>query len=737
VGTTAPSSPTQTTATLNATVNPNGGEVSDCRFEYGTSEAYESSVPCSSLPGSGSSPIAVSASVVSLSANTTYHFRISATNAGGASTDPLGQTFTTPPKPPTVETTTASPSTQTTATLNATVNPNGGEVSDCHFEYGTSSVYGSSVPCTQSPGSGSSPIAVSASVVSLSANTTYHFRISAANAGGASTGADQTLKTTPNPPTVETTGPSAPTQTAATLNATVSPNGGEVSDCHFEYGTTEAYGASVPCSSLPGSGSSPVEVSAAVGSLSANTTYHFRISASNPGGASFGSDHTLTTLPNPPTVETAAASPSTQTATTLNATVNPNGGEVSSCRFEYGSTETYGSSAPCSASPGSGSSPVEVSAAVGSLSANTTYHFRISATNSGGTSSGSDRTLKTLPNPPTVLTAAASSLTQSTATVHASVNPNEGAVSDCHFEYGTSSSYGSSAPCSPAPGSGGAPVAVSASLASLAPNTTYHFRISASNPGGASFGSDHAFATLEGLPELGRCSAVPAQAGVHHGRYADSECVTRSETSTGEFEWQSGVARAATKASGGRSIIETVGKAKFICKGEAASGEYTGPKSETVQLALTGCENATKVSCQSEGAPAGVIRAFPLEGQLGFIKARRTGTLIEPKVGWDLKPTTPAAAFARFECGDQLKEAVVQVTVGGSVIANAVTIDRMSATSVLRYEASTGVQRPERFEGGATDVLLVSVAGGASEPSGLTANETATNEEALEIKALP
>ena len=30
------SSVTQTTATLNATVNPNGGEVSKCEFEYGT-----------------------------------------------------------------------------------------------------------------------------------------------------------------------------------------------------------------------------------------------------------------------------------------------------------------------------------------------------------------------------------------------------------------------------------------------------------------------------------------------------------------------------------------------------------------------------------------------------------------------------------------------------------------------------------------------------------------------------
>jgi subtilase family serine protease len=53
-----------------------------------------------------------------------------------------------------------------------------------------------------------------------------------------------------------------------------------------------------------------------------------------------------------------------------------------------------------------------------------------------------------LPNPPIVTTKAASSITQASATLNASVNPNSGEVSECEFEYGTSISYGSTAPCS-------------------------------------------------------------------------------------------------------------------------------------------------------------------------------------------------------------------------------------------------------------------------------------------------
>jgi phosphodiesterase/alkaline phosphatase D-like protein len=570
-------------------VDPNEGAVSDCHFEYGPTASYGTSVPCSALPGSGNSAVAVSATLKSLSANTTYHVRVVATNAGGTSFG-SDETFKTLPNAPTVVTKAASAVTQTAATVNATVDPNEGAVSDCHFEYGPTASYGTSVPCSALPGSGNSAVAVSAAIGSLSANATYHFRIVATNAGGTSDGSDQTLKTLPNPPTVVTgTAFFPPTQTTATLNASVNPNGGEVSSCHFEYGEKETYGFSVSCTPSPGSGSGAVAVSGALTSLTKNTKYHFRIVATNSGGTNTGSDQTFETAPGPPTIvaegaseitpttallhataelrggkirqcyfdvfdkatlervfskgctqpresgkvelstlaeellpETAyyfrviiennfgednifeeqigkaeefkthpgptivtgTASLITQTSAVLNATVNPNEGAVSDCHFEYGPTTGYGTSVPCSALPGSGSSPVKVSASVTGLSPNTTYHFRIVSTNSGGTSLGADHTFTALPNAPAVVTGAVSSVTPTSATLNATVNPNDGGVSDCHFEYGTSTAYGTSAPCSSLPGSGNSPVAVSASVSGLGANATYYLRIVATNAGG-------------------------------------------------------------------------------------------------------------------------------------------------------------------------------------------------------------------------------------------------------------
>jgi hypothetical protein len=97
-----------------------------------------------------------------------------------------------------------------------------------------------------------------------------------------------------------------------------------------------------------------------------------------------------------PVVETRPASEITQTSAFLNARVDPGGAEVTECKLEYGSSNSYGSSAPCSPAPGAGASTVSVGASVGGLSAGTPYHFRVVATNSHGTARGADETFTTI-----------------------------------------------------------------------------------------------------------------------------------------------------------------------------------------------------------------------------------------------------------------------------------------------------------------------------------------------------
>ena len=96
-----------------------------------------------------------------------------------------------------------------------------------------------------------------------------------------------------------------------------------------------------------------------------------------------------------PQVFTGAASGIKQTAATLQGSVNPRG-LATTYRFDYGKTTAYGVSTPV-ASAGSGTTAKSVSAQITGLAPGTTYHFRLEATNSAGTTLGKDAHFRTLP----------------------------------------------------------------------------------------------------------------------------------------------------------------------------------------------------------------------------------------------------------------------------------------------------------------------------------------------------
>lgn len=96
-----------------------------------------------------------------------------------------------------------------------------------------------------------------------------------------------------------------------------------------------------------------------------------------------------------PTVVTGPASSIEATAAVLNGSVNPDGATVGTCVFEYGPTTSYGNSAPCVPSPGSGTSPVAVRAQITGLTALSTYRYRVTAVNAFGTGHGVAKSFKT------------------------------------------------------------------------------------------------------------------------------------------------------------------------------------------------------------------------------------------------------------------------------------------------------------------------------------------------------
>jgi DNA-binding beta-propeller fold protein YncE len=191
----APTEVKATTATLHGEVNPEGSLLSRCIFEYGEGSAEgHAGVPCETEHGEpldGNTPIAVHADVSGLSGGTPYAFRLRATNAAGDVKSEEEELHTL--ALPTIEVAEATEITADTAVLKAEINPHG-LATTCELQYGTSSAYGTTIPCEPATlGSGTSPVPVSASLQGLSPATTYHFRFLAGSPNGTATGPDQTF----------------------------------------------------------------------------------------------------------------------------------------------------------------------------------------------------------------------------------------------------------------------------------------------------------------------------------------------------------------------------------------------------------------------------------------------------------------------------------------------------------------------------------------------------------------
>ena len=208
------------------------------------------------------------------------------------------------------------------------------------------------------------------------------------------------------------------------------------------------------------------------------------------------------TVPDAVTEPATAVSSEAGTAT-VNGSVNPLGIETTECVFEYGPTQAYGQTVPCAESVagiGTGEGPVPVHADLTGLELGD-YHYRLVAANANGALRGADRTLSIVAAPS--IGAATAAPTYAEASLRAEINPGN-ANTTYHFEYGTTSDYGSSTAAKTIP-AGTASVPVSAQVLGLSEGTEYHFRAVAENSVDTVRGADRTFTTQSHASGPGGC----------------------------------------------------------------------------------------------------------------------------------------------------------------------------------------------------------------------------------------
>lgn len=192
------------TATFTGTVDPMGAPV-NCAFQYSENQVTWTDVAepdCGSL-ATGGGPQALSQSVAGLDPATHYYVRLRASrlfdNSSAVDSTPPRE-FTTEAIPPEITKVGAIEVADTTATLVGAVNP-GKDATAYHFDYGTQGPCDAN-PCASTP-NGNLPTGittatvVSAHITGLAPDTTYHFRLVAANSSpvGPTESADVTLRT--------------------------------------------------------------------------------------------------------------------------------------------------------------------------------------------------------------------------------------------------------------------------------------------------------------------------------------------------------------------------------------------------------------------------------------------------------------------------------------------------------------------------------------------------------------
>lgn len=296
-------------------------------------------------------------------------------------------------------------------------------------------------------------------------------------------------------PTIADEAESAIDQMNATIGANITTNGGET-DVFVEYGLTNKYGSIVEAEESPlNDGENAQAITTLLTGLTEGTTYHYRLKAVNAKGTTIGTDQTFATLDAlAPTIASEAEDEITQLEADIEAAVTPNGA-ATTVTLQYGKTNTYGTNVSLGIL-NAGLTADTVSASLAGLDPNTTYHYRIVAVNTAGTTNGTDQTFATLAvAAPTIASVSEGFINDSEIRLGATITPN-GAETTVTVEVGETTDYGMTYKIDgetvPA---GTAGVKVLARITGLEAESTYHYRFVAVNSADTTNGTDGTFKT--------------------------------------------------------------------------------------------------------------------------------------------------------------------------------------------------------------------------------------------------
>jgi hypothetical protein len=414
------------------------------------------------------------------------------------------------------------------ARVEATVNPTE-QTTECHLQYGTTSVTEHEVPCEQASIEGGEQ-GVATTLTGLTAASTYHYQFVLKNgASEEATGAEETFETAPlTAPAVNSEALAWAATLEAHVEAIVNPDN-QNTKCHIQYGTTTVTEHEVPCEQatleVP---SGEQSVGGTLSGLTAATKYHYRFALKNTSSEEeTGATEEFETAPaEAPKVESQEVTATGPSTATLTATVDSDN-QISECHVQYGKTTVTENEAPCEPEklelPSSAGQGVAVNL-VG-LDSATEYHYRFVLKNGSSVEGkGAEEEFETVRPPSEVETGEAERVTATSAELEGELNA--GGEATYYIEYGTapcgSTTCGQRTEERGASGRTQEPIAPFG-VTGLEPNTTYHYWLVADNGAAAEpvHGEEGEFTTLDFAPaqiEIGEVEDVTTTSAILTGK---------------------------------------------------------------------------------------------------------------------------------------------------------------------------------------------------------------------------
>jgi phosphodiesterase/alkaline phosphatase D-like protein len=442
-----------------------------------------------------------------------------------------------------------------------------------------------------------------ADVTELEPNTTYEFCMFATSGAEAPTQSLNELSFTTKPlrpkvtPASEKVASASVTSVKATFEATINPSNEETT-YGFEYSTSEAALLGGTGTKVAGTlppmleGYSELTVSVpTVAALSPGTTYFYRAVAENEqseieGKPAHGTMQSFTTVPAP---VAEVPNPIGAETATLKGHLTPlNENVATNYSFDYALVpKTCTEESSTGGEAGKGHGTKALTAEVGGLQPHAKYTVCLVASNEFGSEKGPEEPFETLAAPPKVDSESASGATSASATLHATINPNNQETTKYQFEYSTEGKTGAGEKLEgtivKVPATAGTiPAAfeehgVEAPTEVLTPGTTYYYRVVAENATGASKGTVQSFATVPVPTTAEPVTAITATTAKFSGTLTPLNPTVNSEYS---FDYKIGL----------------VGEA---CTGEgstASAGAGTGSGAKAVSAEATGLQPGASYS---------------------------------------------------------------------------------------------------------------------------------------------